>query len=58
MDQPDDIAGRIMLVVDAALPAGPRGICEEAAAARAQRTIKLVGGSVVCDGEKSMRKAA
>jgi hypothetical protein len=38
MDQPDDIAGRIMLVVDAALPAGPREICEEAAAALAQRT--------------------
>ncbi len=38
MDQPDDIAGRIMLVVDAALPAGSREICEEAAAALAQRT--------------------
>ncbi len=38
MDQPDDIAGRIMLVVDAALPAGARETCEEAAAALAQRT--------------------
>jgi len=38
MDQPDDIAGRIMLVVDAALPAAARETCEEAAAALAQRT--------------------
>src|SRR5512144_1544539 len=38
MDQPDDIAGRIMLVVDAALSAAAREICEEAAAALAQRT--------------------
>ena len=38
MDQPDDIAGRIMLVVDAALSAAARETCEEAAAALAQRT--------------------
>src|SRR5512147_1107846 len=38
MDQPDDIAGRIMLVVDAALPAAARETCEEAAASLAQRT--------------------
>jgi hypothetical protein len=38
MDQPDDIAGRIMLVVDAALSAAAREICEEAAATLAQRT--------------------
>lgn len=38
MDQPDDIAGRIMLVVDAALSAAVRETCEEAAAALAQRT--------------------
>ena len=37
MDQPDDIAGRIVLVVDAALPAAARETCEEAAAALAQR---------------------
>jgi len=37
MDQPDDIAGRIVLVVDAALPAAVRETCEEAAAALAQR---------------------
>jgi len=38
MDQPDDIAGRIMLVVDAALPAAARETCEAAAASLAQRT--------------------
>jgi hypothetical protein len=38
MDQPDDIAGRIVLVVDAALPALAREACEAAAAALAQRT--------------------
>jgi hypothetical protein len=38
MDQPDDIAGRIVLVVDAALAAAARETCAEAAAALAQRT--------------------
>lgn len=38
MDQPDDIAGRIVLVVDAALPAAARETCAEVAAALAQRT--------------------
>ena len=38
MDQPDDIAGRIVLVVDAALPAAARETCAEAAATLAQRT--------------------
>ena len=38
MDQPDDIAGRIVLVVDAALPAAAREACAEAAASPAQRT--------------------
>jgi sirohydrochlorin cobaltochelatase len=38
MDQPEDIAGRIVLVVDAALPAAARETCEEVAAALAQRT--------------------
>jgi hypothetical protein len=38
MDQPDDIAGRIVLVVDAALPAATRETCEEAAASLAQRS--------------------
>ena len=38
MDQPDDIAGRIVLVVDAALPAAAREACAEAAASLAQRT--------------------
>lgn len=37
MDQPDDIAGRIVLVVDAALPLTARDACEEAAAALAPR---------------------
>ena len=37
MDQPDDIAGRIVLVVDAALPLTAREACEEAAAALAPR---------------------
>ena len=32
MDQPEDIAGRIVLVVDAALPAAARETCEEVAA--------------------------
>ena len=38
MDQPVDIAGRIVLVVDAALPAAARETCAEAAGALAQRT--------------------
>jgi sirohydrochlorin cobaltochelatase len=38
MDQPVDIAGRIVLVVDAALPAAARELCAEAAAALVQRT--------------------
>src|SRR5260370_2853813 len=38
MDQPDDIAGRIVLVVDAARAAAGGETCAEAAAALAQRT--------------------
>ena len=38
MDQPDEIAGRIVLVVDAALSAAARETCAETAAALAQRT--------------------
>ncbi|HEY7655041.1 MAG TPA: hypothetical protein VIG07_19650 [Methylomirabilota bacterium] len=38
MDQPDDIAGRIMLVVDAAVSESAREACDEAAAALARRT--------------------
>jgi hypothetical protein len=34
----DDIAGRIVLIVDAAAPAGAREACDEAAAALARRT--------------------
>jgi hypothetical protein len=37
MPDPEDIAGRIVLVVDAAAPAGAREACEEAAAALARR---------------------
>ena len=37
MDQPDDIAGRIVLVVDAALPLSVREACEEAGTTLAQR---------------------
>lgn len=36
MDQPDDIAGRIVLVVDVALPLTAREACEEAGAALAR----------------------
>jgi hypothetical protein len=38
MDQPDDIAGRLLLVVDAALPLTAREACEEAGAELARRT--------------------
>ena len=37
MEQPDDIAGRIVLVVDAALPVTAREACEQAGALLAQR---------------------
>jgi sirohydrochlorin cobaltochelatase len=38
MDRPDDIAGRIVLVVDAAVSDAAREVCAEAAAALARRT--------------------
>ena len=38
MDQPDDIAGRIVLVVDAAVSEAAREACAETAAALARRT--------------------
>jgi sirohydrochlorin cobaltochelatase len=36
-DQMDDIAGRIVLIVDASVPAAARAACDDAAAALAQR---------------------
>jgi len=47
MDQPDDIAGRIVLVVDAGLSDPAREACDEAAAALAQRTGMPVTVAVV-----------
>jgi sirohydrochlorin cobaltochelatase len=47
MDQPDDIAGRIVLVVDAGLSDSARKACAAAAAALAQRTGRPVTVAVV-----------
>jgi hypothetical protein len=47
MDQPDDIAGRIVLVVDAGVSDSAREVCDEAAAALAQRTGMPVTVAIV-----------
>jgi hypothetical protein len=47
MDQPDGIAGRIVLVVDAGVSDSAREACDEAAAALAQRTGMPVTVAIV-----------